>query len=83
MPSLLGGDASVPDPDGCLVRIGYRCATKQTKDRTCVIDDREYSDASASRFRAPLDKGPVNGWPLSFDSTDRFEGGRMAQKGSE
>jgi hypothetical protein len=31
----------------------------------CVIDDREYSDASASRFRAPLDKGPVNGRPLS------------------
>jgi hypothetical protein len=37
MPSLLReGDASVPDPDGCLVRIGDRCATKRTKDRMRV-----------------------------------------------
>ena len=33
---LAGGDASVPDPDGCLVRIGHRCATKRTKDRMRV-----------------------------------------------
>ena len=47
MPSLLaGGDGSVPNPDGCLVRIGYRCATTRMKDRMRV-------DRRPRNFRRP------------------------------
>jgi len=54
-----------------LIQMGVWCASatdvqpRERKTGCAWRDDRESSDASRrQRFRAPLDKGPVNGCPL-------------------
>ena len=54
-----------------LIQMGVWCASaidvqpRERKTGCAWRDDRESSDASTrQRFRAPLDKGPVNGCPL-------------------
>ena len=54
-----------------LIQMGVWCASaidvqpRERKTGCAWTDNRECSDASTRRrFRTPLDKGPVNGWPL-------------------